>query len=83
MWKSGDPSQNNFQRRFTGFNPLITGAPGFYIHGIEGASNAPDTLRVSYQDDGTGNLRDCMGNPADAATTNIRVDNQFSWPAVT
>lgn len=72
----GDPAKIIFSPLFTGFDPAITLVPGLAVHGQEGASNAPDTLRVSYQDDGTGNFRDCMGNLTDAP--NIRVDNQFS-----
>lgn len=81
----GDPSVVTFNTAFTGYNPSTTGAtvPSqiFAVHGAEGASNAPDTLRVSYQDDNSGlsgTVRDCLGNIPDAAQVNIRVDNQFS-----
>ena len=67
--QAGDPAKIIFSAGFTGFNKT-----GFYIQGKEGASNAPDTLQVSYQNDGTGNLRDCMGNPL-AGTGNF--DNEF------
>ena len=65
-----------FSTAFTGFNPTITGATGgriFSVHGVDGASNAPDTLRVSYEDNGRS--RDCLGNRPTLAT---RVDNAFS-----
>lgn len=71
---TGDPAKIIFSSGFTGFNPIVTGSPGFYIHGAEGASNAPDTLRVSYQNDG--NVSDCMGNRLNAVTVPT-FDNQF------
>lgn len=73
-----NPAALVFSSKYTGFDRAITGAPLgqiFSIHGIDGAANAPDTLRVSYQDNGT--VRDCLGNRPTAATVNIRVDNTF------
>jgi type IV pilus assembly protein PilW len=67
-----------FNEGYTGFNPVTTGAPVgqiFSIHGVNGAANAPDTLRISYQDNGT--VRDCLGNQQ-PPTANVRVDNTFS-----
>lgn len=73
-----NPAVLVFSPLYTGFDPATTGAPGqiFSIHGINGAANAPDTLRISYQDNGT--ARDCLGNRPAAATVNIRVDNTFN-----
>lgn len=73
-----NPAVLVFSSRYTGFDPATTGAPGqiFSIHGINGTANAPDTLRISYQDNGT--VRDCLGNRPTPATVNIRVDNTFS-----
>jgi type IV pilus assembly protein PilW len=68
-----------FNEGYTGFNPVTTGAPVgqiFSIHGVNGAANAPDTLRISYQDNGT--VRDCLGNRPIPANVNIRLDNSFS-----
>ena len=72
---TADPARMIFSAAFTGFNPTVTGATGgqiFAIHGLDGASNAPDTLRVSYEDDGV--VLDCLGA---RTTTAGRVDNQF------
>lgn len=52
---------------FTGFN----GSNYYYVHGLEGGT-ASDTLRVSYQ--GNGSVRDCLGN---LPSTNTHVDNEF------
>lgn len=74
-----DPSRVVFSDLFTGFDRAVTGATAaqiFSVHGIEGAGNAPDTLRLSYQDDGLD--RDCLGNRPDAAQVGIRVDNTFT-----
>lgn len=74
-----EPAVLVFSENYTGFDRATTGAPLgqiFSIHGINGAANAPDTLRISYQDNGT--VRDCLGNRPAAATVNIRVDNTFS-----
>lgn len=74
---AGDPAKIIFSAGFTGFNPAVTNLPGqiVSIHGEEGKSNAPDILRVSYQNDG--NVRDCMGNRLNAVTVPT-FDNQFS-----
>jgi type IV pilus assembly protein PilW len=76
---TNDAAKVVFSTAFTGFNPAATGATGnqiFAIHGLDGASNAPDTLRVSYQDNGT--VHDCLGNRPNTANINIRVDSQLS-----
>jgi type IV pilus assembly protein PilW len=44
-----------YDTSFTGY-----GGSGDYIQGDEGASGAPDKLRLSYQDNGV--VRDCLGN---------------------
>lgn len=72
-----NPALLEFSSRYTGFNPATTGAPigqFFSIHGVDGGANASDTLRVSYQDNGT--VRDCLGNRP--AVVNAGVDNTFS-----
>lgn len=61
---------------FDGFNAM---GANFMVHGIEGASDAPDTLRVSYPDSPL--ARDCLGNRPAAALVGVRVDNQFSVDA--
>ncbi len=69
---AGDPAKIIFSSGFTGFN-----ASGFYIQGKEGASNAPDTLQVSYQNDG--NVSDCMGKRyPDPTVKPFNIDNEFS-----
>ena len=60
-----------FSSNYTGFNTSPAGKI-YNFHGLEGASNAPDTLRVSYEDDGTS--RDCLGN----RPTGANVDNEFT-----
>lgn len=76
-----DPAKVVFSSAYTGFNPATTGATNqiYSIHGLEGASNAPDTLRVSYQDD-NGAGHDCLGNALTSTNVlrNIRMDNQFA-----
>ncbi len=79
---SGDGTMVNFSTSYVGFNPTITGATAagpnkeiYSIHGVngDGTSNslAPDTLRVSYQNNG--DSMDCLSyNPSGAG-----VDNQF------
>lgn len=63
---------------FDGFNAM---GAGFMVHGLEGASDAPDTLRVSYPDNPL--ARDCLGNRPAAPQVGIRVDNQFSVDTTT
>jgi type IV pilus assembly protein PilW len=60
-----------FSPSYTGFNASL-----HHFQGQEGAtSSAPDTLRVSYENDG--NSRDCLGySPAVATVANV--DNEFS-----
>lgn len=68
---AGEAATVVFSSAFAGFN-----GTGFSVQGSEGAINAPDTLQISYQDDGV--VHDCLGNRPDAASTLIKVDNQFS-----
>lgn len=57
----------------TGFNGWNGANPDIAITGLDGGAG-PDTLRLSYQDNGTS--RDCLGNLA-TTTPLIRVDNAF------
>jgi type IV pilus assembly protein PilW len=57
----------------TGFNGWNGANPDISITGLDGGTG-PDTLRLSYQDNGTS--RDCLGNLA-TTTPLIRVDNAF------
>lgn len=57
----------------TGFNGWNGANPDIPITGLEGGAS-PDTLRLSYQDNGTS--RDCLGNLA-TTTPLVRVDNEF------
>ena len=59
-----------FSSAYSGFNTSPAGVI-YNIHGLEGASSAPDTLRVSYEANGAS--RDCLGNPPSTAN----VDNAF------
>jgi type IV pilus assembly protein PilW len=80
---AANPTTLSFSGAFTGFNPVSTGAVNqiWAINGLEGASGtAPDTLRVSYEDDGDD--RDCLGNRPDAAQIGIRVDSQYALDTV-
>lgn len=86
-----DTAKVMFSSAYTGFDPATTGALAgqiFSIHGLEGASNAPDTLRISYQDI-SGATHDCLGNTIPATNTawnnarrNIRMDNVFNVDTV-
>lgn len=58
----------------TGFNGWNGANPDIAITGLDGGGAAPDTLRLSYQDNGTS--RDCLGNLA-TTTPLVRVDNAF------
>lgn len=55
-----------FSSAYTGFN-----ATSFSVHGVEGASNAADTLRVSYE--ANASSHDCLGN----TPSGPNVDNAF------
>jgi type IV pilus assembly protein PilW len=81
------PNGVAFSTDYTGFNSATTGLAGqmVSIHGLEGASNAPDTLRVSYQDNMLSTattadqnqygVRDCLGiRPLPAF---VNVDDSF------
>nr|WP_315465094.1 PilW family protein [uncultured Rhodoferax sp.] len=79
----GDSAWVNFSSSYLGYKPATTGATTsgaakmiYSIHGVNGAgtasSTSPDTLRVSYQNNG--NSRDCLGN----SPTGTNVDNEFS-----
>jgi len=57
----------------TGFNGWNGLNPDIPLTGLEGGGS-PDTLRLSYQDNGTS--RDCLGNLA-TTTPLVRVDNEF------
>jgi hypothetical protein len=59
-----------FSGEYSGFN-----ASHFNFQGLEGASNAPDTLRVSYENDG--NSHDCLGYGPTVATV-ANMDNEFT-----
>ena len=70
---AGADGQVSFSSSYSGFN---TGTPNpgqiFNIHGLDGSNNAPDTLRVSYENAAS---HDCLGVPVPPATTNV--DNAF------
>lgn len=70
MMAAAEPGKVVFSSAYTGYNTSPAGVI-YNIHGVEGAGNAPDTLRVSYEDSGTS--RDCLGNRP--ATANV--DNAF------
>ena len=76
----GNEVMQNAGLATVGYNPAFDGfnAMGarFMVHGLEGASDAPDTLRISYPDSPL--ARDCLGNRPAPAQVGIRVDNQFS-----
>lgn len=79
---TSDPAKVMFSSAFTGFDQTTTGAVSgqiFSMHGLQGAGNAADTLRVSYQDI-NGTTHDCLGNALGIThpSRNIRVDNEFS-----
>lgn len=80
---TGDTAMVSFSPSYVGYKPITTGATVtgtakaiYSIHGINGAgtstSTDADTLRVSYQSNGS--TRDCLGN----TPTGVSVDNQFS-----
>jgi type IV pilus assembly protein PilW len=66
---AGEPGKVVFSGEYSGFN-----ASHFNFQGLEGASNAPDTLRVSYEAEADGTSRDCLGFSPSGAN----VDNEFS-----
>ena len=86
--ETGSSPVIRFSNVYTGFNTTTTGAAAgqiFSIHGVDGGATAPDTLRVSYQDNMLASdtnadkiafgVRDCLGNRPPSST---KVDNQFS-----
>jgi type IV pilus assembly protein PilW len=65
-----------YSTAFTGYGGVTS--PNLVVTGVEGASSAADTLRVSYEEQ-VGVSRDCLGNfPIGTTATDRRVDNQFS-----
>lgn len=79
----GDTAMVKFSSSYLGYKPTTTGATAtgtakiiYNIHGVNGTGTAtsttPDTLRVSYQNNGSS--RDCLGN----SPTGTGVDNEFS-----
>lgn len=66
-----------FSDEYTGYDPAVTGSALVSVHGVNG-TNAPDTLRISYEDDGS--ILDCQGNRTSTASGSgtSRVDQQFS-----
>jgi type IV pilus assembly protein PilW len=60
-----------FSANYTGFNTSPVGVI-YNFHGLEGASNTPDTLRVSYEADSVS--RDCLGYQP----SGTNVDNEFT-----
>ena len=83
-WNNGGVK---FSDTYTGLNTATTGLAGqmISIHGEEGASNASDILRVSYQDNMLSTdtaaditqfgVRDCLGNRP--AIPFVNIDNEF------
>ncbi|MDP2371256.1 PilW family protein [Rhodoferax sp.] len=61
----------SYSNQFNGWNGT---GPNIAVTGVEGGG-LPDTLRMSYEDDGAS--RDCLGNLA-TTTPLVRVDNEFS-----
>lgn len=82
-----EPDKLGFSTAFEGFNPAVTGAaPGvvLFLHGVDGGPNGPDTLRVSFEDNGS--ARDCLGNRPSgtpdqqtaSGPTFARIDSQYA-----
>jgi type IV pilus assembly protein PilW len=76
-----DPATVVFSTSYTGFNPITTTLATniVSVHGVDEDGLNKDILRISYQDNGTNTLRDCLGQTT--ADTNIRVDNEFTYVA--
>ena len=66
-----------FSSAFTGFNTGSTHTGIYRVWGENGASNAADSLGVSYEDSGTS--RDCLGS----RPTTANVDSKFYVDATT
>ena len=92
-WNEETNAGVRFSESYTGLSTATTGLAGqmLSIHGIDGTSNSPDTLRVSYQDNMLGpssttinttadtqrfGIRDCLGNRP--AVPFFNIDNEFS-----
>jgi type IV pilus assembly protein PilW len=78
-----DPATVVFSTTYTGFNPITTTLATniVSVHGVDEDGLNKDVLRISYQDNGTNTLRDCLGQTTAAVTQNIRVDNEFTYVA--
>jgi type IV pilus assembly protein PilW len=76
-----DPATLVFSTSYTGFDPLITTLATniVSVHGVDEDGVNKDVLRISYQDNGTTALRDCLGQST--ANPGVRVDNEFTFLA--
>lgn len=86
-WNGGTNAGVRFNESYTGLSAATTGLAGqmLSIHGENGNSNSPDTLRVSYQDNilSTSSaadtirfgIRDCLGNRP--AVPFLNIDNEY------
>jgi type IV pilus assembly protein PilW len=71
----------SFSSEFTGY-PLGTSGGSFIaVHGVDGGTAASDTLRVSYEDDGS--TLDCQGNrtATPKGSGDSRIDHEFTHSA--
>lgn len=72
-----------FSNEYTGYDPSVTGSALVSVHGIDGSGTPPgaDTLRLSYEDDGT--ILDCLGNRTTQTSGSgaSRIDQQFTVSA--
>jgi hypothetical protein len=70
-----------FSAEYTGYDPTVTGQAFVSVHGVDGVDGdtaGPDTLRISYEDDGA--TLDCQGNRTTTARGSgaSRIDHQFT-----
>jgi type IV pilus assembly protein PilW len=67
-----------FSGEYTGYDPAVTGSAFMSVHGVDGGTSASDTLRISYEDDGT--ILDCRGNRTTTVSGSgaSRIDHQFT-----
>ena len=81
LTQSGLDNSVRFSITYTGFNPATTALATSVVsvHGVNEDGLNKDILRISYQDNGT--VRDCLGQATATATSNIRVDNEFTYVA--